>query len=100
MIGLGYSSKAAMSMTYLFLMGGSLASILQNVTKRRPNGDLLMNYNLITLTAPLITTGSLFGVSHGVAQTILNSFLSELSITIAFTFLLGYLAVSSYRKFV
>lgn len=66
MMGLGYSSKSAMSMTYIFLMGGSFASVLQNITKRRGNGSPLMNLNLITLSAPMITSGSLFGVRiHG-----------------------------------
>lgn len=62
MLGLGYQSRKAMSVTYIFLMGGSLASIFQNLTKRRPNGNLLIDYNLVALTAPMITTGSLFGV--------------------------------------
>jgi uncharacterized membrane protein YfcA len=62
MIGLGYTSKAAMDITYIFLMGGSIASVIQNLPKRRPNGHLLIDYNLVMLTAPMITSGSIFGV--------------------------------------
>jgi hypothetical protein len=63
MIGAGYSSKESMSITYAFLMGGATASIIKNYGKRLPgNQGLLVDYNLILITLPMIATGSIFGV--------------------------------------
>jgi hypothetical protein len=33
MIGAGYSTKESMSITYVFLMGGAMASIVKNFNK-------------------------------------------------------------------
>ena len=44
MMGLGYEAKQAMALTYIFLMGGSLASIIQNYSKKNKNGFPLMDY--------------------------------------------------------
>lgn len=63
MLGLGYSSRVATALTYIFLMGGSCSAYLQNMKKKRPDGTLLIDYQLVVLTLPMIMTGSLFGVS-------------------------------------
>lgn len=65
MIGLGYDPKMAMAMTYIFLMGGSLASIFQTYSKKRKDGFPLIDYELIELTLPMCLSGSLFGVQLG-----------------------------------
>ena len=65
MMGLGYEAKQAMAMTYIFLMGGSLASILQTYSKKRKNGFPLIDYELIELTLPMSLSGSIFGVIIG-----------------------------------
>jgi hypothetical protein len=63
MIGAGYSSKESMSITYVFLMGGAIASIIKNYGRRLTgNQGLLIDYNIILITLPMIATGSLFGV--------------------------------------
>ena len=64
MIGFGYSAKKSMSITYLFLMGGAMASILKNLKKKNPktNGPL-MDYPLIMITLPMAVAGSIIGVN-------------------------------------
>jgi hypothetical protein len=63
MMGLGFEAKQAMALTYIFLMGGSLASIIQNYPKKKKNGFPLMDYELIELTLPMTLSGSIFGVN-------------------------------------
>ncbi len=63
MIGFGLSAKKSMSVTYIFLMGGALASILKNLKKKNPKTDgPLMDYNLIMITLPMAVSGSIIGV--------------------------------------
>lgn len=47
MMGINSDPKIAMALTYIFLMGGSLASIIQNLWKKREDGSPLTNYVLI-----------------------------------------------------
>lgn len=65
MVFIGYDSKRAMAMTYIFLMGGSLASVIQNAAKRKKSGALVMDYNMILLNMPMASSGTIFGVSYG-----------------------------------
>ena len=65
MMGLGYETKEAMALTYIFLMGGSLGSILQNYPKKRSDGFPLMDFELIEMTLPMTLSGSIFGVIKG-----------------------------------
>lgn len=63
MIGMGYDTKLSISITYIFLIGGSIASIWKNSTKKNPQtGASYVNLDLIILTVPTMTSGSLFGV--------------------------------------
>ena len=63
MIGFGYSAKQSMSITYLFLMGGAVASMWKNFKKVHPEMKVLqMNYDLIMITLPMAACGSIFGV--------------------------------------
>ena len=64
MVGFQYSAKKSMSITYIFLMGGALASILKNIKKKNPKTDgPLMDYNLIMITLPMAVAGSIAGVN-------------------------------------
>jgi len=55
--------KESVHITYLFLFGASLATILTNFNKKNPNtGAPLMDYNLIMMTLPMVSSGSLIGV--------------------------------------
>lgn len=47
MMGINPDPKIAMALTYIFLMGGSLASIIQNANKRKIDGSLMTDYVLI-----------------------------------------------------
>lgn len=52
-----------MSITYVFLMGGSIASIIKNYGKlQKEHSTFVVDYNLIMITLPMIASGSLFGV--------------------------------------
>jgi glycerol-3-phosphate responsive antiterminator len=63
MIGAGFSAKESMSITYIFLMGGAVASIYKNFNRLQPNKQtLVMDYDMIMVTLPMAATGSLFGV--------------------------------------
>lgn len=99
-IGLGYETKASMAITYIFLLGGSTASIYSNygkkIGKTKRNA---IDTNLVIMTLPMTVSGSIFGVLFIVNQALFNHFISELFITIAFTVLLTYLAYSSFKKF-
>jgi len=92
MVGFQYSAKKSMSITYIFLMGGALASILKNIKKKNPKTDgPLMDYNLIMITLPMAVAGSISG-------TMFNHLISEFVITILFTILLGYLSYNTFNK--
>ena len=92
MMGIDSDPKVAMALTYIFLMGGSFASLLQNLTRRTRNGELLVDYGLIELTLPMMLAGSLFGL-------MLNHYMSDMLITVFFTVLLIYLCNVSYTKY-
>lgn len=62
MMGLGFGPKTAMALTYIFLMGGSLAAMIQNHHKKRKNGYPVVDYELLELTLPLTLAGAIFGV--------------------------------------
>ena len=63
MVGLGYSTKDSISITYVFLMGGAFASMWKAKGKKNPKTDgPLIDYNLVLLTLPSAVSGSLFGV--------------------------------------
>jgi len=52
-----------MAVTYVFLIGGSLASIYSNYGKRNKDGTkIIIDYNLIMITLPMTVSGSIFGV--------------------------------------
>jgi len=52
-----------MCITYIFLMGGSLAPMIVNYSKKNSKGYPVMDYNLILLTLPMIMSGSIYGVN-------------------------------------
>jgi hypothetical protein len=63
MVSMGYDAKLSISVTYLFLIGGSIASIWKNSnSKDKKTGKSLVNMDLILLTIPTMSSGSLFGV--------------------------------------
>jgi uncharacterized membrane protein YfcA len=47
MMGINHDPKIAMALTYIFLMGGSFASILGNLFKKKDDGSPLTDYVLI-----------------------------------------------------
>lgn len=63
MLGLGYNAKDSMSIAYIFLMGGALASMWKARNKKNPKTDgPIIDFNLVMLTLPSAVSGSLFGV--------------------------------------
>lgn len=63
MIGGGIDTKEAMSITYLFYMGGSAASIIKNYKRFLPGTRrLAVDYDLFIITLPMSISGSLLGV--------------------------------------
>ena len=62
-IGLGFETKASMAVTYIFLLGGSTASIYSNYGKKvgKTNRNAI-NTNLVIMTLPMTVSGSIFGV--------------------------------------
>lgn len=66
MICMGYDAKLSISVTYIFLIGGSIASIWRNSQKINPKtGKTDVNLDLILLTIPSMVSGALFGVICG-----------------------------------
>lgn len=64
MLGFGMSAKDSMCITYIFLMGGSISSIISNFKKVHPTENrFVMDYNLILITMPMSASGALFGVN-------------------------------------
>jgi uncharacterized membrane protein YfcA len=62
-IGLGYETKTSMAVTYIFLIGGSVASIYSNYGKKTPNkARNIIDTNLVIITLPMTVSGSIFGV--------------------------------------
>lgn len=65
MLGFGLSAKDSMSVTYIFLMGGSFSSMISNFKKKMPKENkFLMDYDLIIITLPMAASGALFGVPN------------------------------------
>lgn len=63
MMGFGLGSKESMSITYLFLLGGSVASIYSNWGKRnKENTCNLIDEKLVVISLPMTVTGSVIGV--------------------------------------
>jgi len=63
MMGFGYSTTQSMAITYIFLMGGALASIYSNYGKlNKNNTKKLIDENLVILTLPMTVSGSVIGV--------------------------------------
>lgn len=64
MISMGYDAKLSISITYIFLIGGSIASVWKNAVKKNPKtGRSFVDLNLVLLSIPTMTSGSLFGVN-------------------------------------
>ncbi len=53
-----------MAITYIFLIGGSVASIVSNYGKKIPKSTKnLIDSDLVIITLPLTVSGSIFGVN-------------------------------------
>jgi uncharacterized membrane protein YfcA len=62
-VGLGYETKTSMAITYVFLIGGSLASIYSNYGKKTDDQSKnIIDTNLVIITLPMTVSGSIFGV--------------------------------------
>lgn len=62
MVSMDYNTKLSISVTYIFLIGGSIASIWKNSQKKDPKtGKSIVNLDLILLTIPTMSSGSIFG---------------------------------------
>jgi hypothetical protein len=63
MIGLGYGTKDSMAITYIFLLGGCVASIYSNYGKRnKEDTKNLVDESLVVITLPMTVSGSVVGV--------------------------------------
>jgi hypothetical protein len=52
-----------MAITYIFLLGGSVASMYSNFGKRnKDNSKNLIDENLVILTLPMTVSGAVIGV--------------------------------------
>ena len=60
--GLGFNAKESVIITYIFLMGGGLASTIASATKKNSEGKRLLDYNLVMITCPMMMSGAIFGV--------------------------------------
>lgn len=64
MFGLGYNAKDSMAITYIFLLGGSVASIYSNYGKKNlEKTKNVVDENLIMITLPMTVSGSVVGVA-------------------------------------
>jgi hypothetical protein len=63
-VGLGYDAKDSVIVTYIFLMGGGLASTLASLKKKTEEGKRLIDYDLVMITLPMIMSGAIFGVTN------------------------------------
>lgn len=64
MLGLGYNAKDSMAITYIFLLGGSVASIYSNFGKKnKEQTKNVVDENLIMITLPMTVSGSVVGVA-------------------------------------
>lgn len=63
MIGLGYDTKDSMAITYIFLLGGTVASIYSNYGKRnKEDTKNVIDESLVVITLPMTVAGSITGV--------------------------------------
>jgi hypothetical protein len=64
-LGMDYSPKLSISITYIFLVGSSLALLWKNATKKNEvTNRSNMNPDLVLLTLPIMSSGTIFGVIH------------------------------------
>lgn len=64
MLGLGYETKESMAITYIFLIGGSVASMYSNYGQRtKDQVKNVIDSNLVIITLPMTVSGSIFGVT-------------------------------------
>jgi len=60
--GLGHNAKSSIPVTYIFLMGGGLASAVSTLKKSSETGERLLDYNLVMMTLPMMMSGAIYGV--------------------------------------
>lgn len=63
-VGLGYDAKHSVIVTYIFLMGGGLASTIASLKKKTEEGKRLIDYDLVMITLPMMMSGAIFGVCN------------------------------------
>ena len=63
MMGLGYSSRESIPITYIFLMGGGLASTFASSKKKSLEGKMLIQTSLVVSTLPTMMCGAIIGVT-------------------------------------
>lgn len=67
MMSMDYKAKVSISLTYIFLAGGSIATIWKNAVRKNPKtGKSNVKLDLILVTLPCLASGALFGVKIGV----------------------------------
>lgn len=66
--GLGFNAKESVIITYIFLMGGGLASTIASATKKNGQGKRLLDYNLVMITCPMMMSGAIFGVFRNLSD--------------------------------
>jgi hypothetical protein len=58
-----YDTKTSIALTYVFLIGGSVASLWNNSKKiNSKTGRTFVNYDIIILTIPIMNSGAMLGV--------------------------------------
>lgn len=63
MMSMNYDAKVSISLTFLFLAGGSIGTMWKNSQRINPKtGKTFIKLDLILLTLPCQLSGTLFGV--------------------------------------
>lgn len=63
---LNYEEKISISLTYIFLIGGSLASVWKNGKKvNKETGESFVSLELVLVTMPVMSSGAFLGVWIG-----------------------------------
>lgn len=64
LLNIGFDSdlKTCIVLTYIFLMGGGLAATVIGARKFNEKGKRCIDYDLVLLTLPMVTSGTIFGV--------------------------------------